>query len=191
VTDDAVLMADVAGPPETAATAARRLGAWQARTPIPDVPWLGGHQLAQRIRAGALDWSAVGAPHPVREIWDRRYAFLAALDPVPAVLCHGDFQTGNLIAGPAVTTVLDWGTLAAGPLGADLAHLALSTGEDPLGAYLDGLGGGFDPDLVRRGYHVTMALTASSRVHWMLSRHLPIPPHYVPFATAAAAHLVS
>jgi aminoglycoside phosphotransferase (APT) family kinase protein len=41
---------------------------------------------------------------------------------VPVVVCHGDFHIGNLIAGDHVTTVLDWGTLGAGPAGADLAN---------------------------------------------------------------------
>jgi aminoglycoside phosphotransferase (APT) family kinase protein len=148
------------------------------------VPWLAGHQLAQRIAVSSLDWSVVAAPDTdgLRELWDRREELLAALDPVPVVVCHGDFHVGNLIAGDGVTTVLDWGTLGVGPVGADLAHLALSTLEDPLDAYLAGLGSRFEPGLVRLGYQVTLALTAASRVHWMLTQGMPVPPGYVDFA---------
>lgn len=181
VTDDTVYLADVTGPAESPLVAARRLGAWQAGTPIPDVAWLAGHQLAQRIAVSSLDWTAVDAPAGPREIWGRRADLLAELDDVPAVISHGDFHISHLIAGPEVTTVLDWGTLGAGPAGADLAHLALSVDpETPLlDAYLAGLGDAVDPRLVRRGYRVTRALVAASRVHWMLSRGIAIPPAYV------------
>ena len=94
------------------------------------------------------------------------------------MLSHGDFHIGHLIAADDVTIVLDWGTLSAAPVGADLAHLALSTGADLLDPYLAGLGGRFDAALVARGYRVTMALTAASRVHWMRSRDMPIPESY-------------
>jgi hypothetical protein len=189
VTGDAVYLADVTGPPESAATAARRLGAWQAGTPLPDVGWLAGHQLAQRVAVSSLDWSAVAAPDGLREIWDRREALLADLKGVPRVLSHGDFHISHLIAGPGVTTVLDWGTLGAGPVGADLAHLALSVGECPFAAYLDGLGGAFDPALVRRGYQVTLALTAASRMHWMLSRGIPVPAGFRSFVLSETHRL--
>lgn len=189
VTDDAVYLADVTGPPETPAVAARRLGAWQAETAVPDVGWLGGHQLAQRITASSLDWSSVDAPGAVREIWERRAALLAALEDVPRVLCHGDFHLSHLFAGGGVTTVLDWGTLAAGPAGADLAHLTLSTGEDLLAAYLHGLDGAVKPDLADRGHRVTLALTGVGRVHWMRSRGIPVPPGYRNLIVAAADRL--
>jgi Phosphotransferase enzyme family len=191
VVDEVVYLAEVAGPAESPTVAARRLGAWQAATAVPDVPWLAGHQLAQRIAVSWLDWSAVRAPDTdgLRVLWDRRQELLGALDPVPVVVCHGDFHVGNLIAGDQVTTVLDWGTLGVGPVGADLAHLALSTLKDPLDAYLAGLGGRFDPGLVRLGYQVTLALTAASRVHWMLTRGMPVPPGYVDFATTRPGRL--
>jgi hypothetical protein len=81
--------------------------------------------------------------------------------------------------------------LGVGPVGADLAHLALSTLEDPLDAYLAGLGGRFDPGLVRLGYQVTLALTAASRVHWMLTQGMPVPPGYVDFAITGPGRLGS
>jgi hypothetical protein len=54
VVDDVVYVADVTGQAESPAVAARRLGAWQAATAVPDVPWLAGHQLAQRIAVSSL-----------------------------------------------------------------------------------------------------------------------------------------
>jgi phosphotransferase family enzyme len=183
VTADSVFLAEATGPAESTVDAARRLGAWQAGTSIPEVAWLAGHQLAQRLAVSSLDWSTVDAPPALRRTWDRRAELLATLDRVPRVVCHGDFHARNLIAAGPVTTVLDWGTFGRGPLGADLAHLALSTDTDPLAAYLDGLGRRFDPRLAELGYHVTVALTAASRAHWMLSRGLSMPPGYLRFAT--------
>jgi hypothetical protein len=107
VGDDVIYLADVAGPAESATIAARRLGAWQADTPMPEVAWLGGHQLAQRIAVSVLDWSAVAVPDELPQIWGRRFKLLAALERVPFVVSHGDFHLGNLIGGGAVTTVLD------------------------------------------------------------------------------------
>lgn len=189
VIGDAVFLTDVAGPPERAAAAAQRLGAWQAHTPMPDVPWLSGHQLAQRVAVSSLDWTAVEAPAGLREIWNRRHDLLAALESVPFVISHGDFHARNLIASGETTTVLDWATLGKAPLGADLAHLALSTGEDLLGAYLAGLGNGFDPEPVLRGYHTTVVLTAASRAHWMLARGIAVPPDYLSAAAAGVEYL--
>jgi hypothetical protein len=188
-TDDSVYLAEVTGPPESAGTAAKRLGAWQAGTPVPQVAWLGGPQLAQRIAVSSLDWSTVDAPDPLRRVWAHRDQLLHTLARVPTVVCHGDFHCRNLIGGETVTTVLDWGTFSVGPIGSDLAHLALSTGEDHLDAYLEGLDGRFDRTMVVIGYHVTMALTATGRVHWMLARGMPVPPSYVRLATLGIDYL--
>lgn len=189
VIGDAVFLTDVAGPAERARTAAERLGAWQARTPIPDLPWLSGHQLAQRVAVSSLDWTAVDAPHDLRDMWKCRHELLAGLDAVPFVISHGDFHVRNLIASGETTTVLDWGTLGKAPLGADLAHLALSSGEDLLDAYLAGLGNRFDRESVLRGYHTTIVLTAVSRAHWMLARGIIVPPNYLSTARTGMEHL--
>lgn len=82
--------------------------------------------------------------------------------------------------------VLDWATLGVGPLGADLAHLALSTLDDLVADYLIGLEDRFDAEVIRVGYATTVALTAASRVHWMLSRGVPVPRGYVDFVVDQA-----
>ncbi|AQZ61600.1 unnamed protein product [[Actinomadura] parvosata subsp. kistnae] len=151
VVGDVLYLEDVPGGPENPQVAAARLGEWQAATPVPEVPWLGGHQLAQRVRA--TTWTPVAADPRIERLWRRRDELLALLARLPVVLSHGDFSAGNIIAAPGLTSgtdaptaptvpgttvLLDWATLSAGPVGADLAALALSTFTDPLDAYLAG-----------------------------------------------------
>jgi hypothetical protein len=187
VVDDVVYLQDVVGTPESPHVAARRLGAWQAGTPVPDLPWLAGHQLAQRVAVSDLDWAAVDADPRLASIWSRRHELLAALRSVPDVLSHGDFHIGHLVAADDATVVLDWATLGISPVGADLAHLALSTLDDLVADYLAGLEGRFDPVAVRLGYGTTLALTGASRVHWMRSRGVPVPQGYEDFVLDQAA----
>jgi hypothetical protein len=181
VVGDSVYVEDVRGTTESPRVAARRLGAWHARAEIPDVPWLAGDQLAQRLAVSDLDWAAVDADPRLAAIWASRHDLLAALAPVPRVLSHGDFHIGHLIAAGESTVVLDWATLGVSPVGADLAHLALSTLDDLVPDYLSGLDGRFEPEAVLAGYGATLALTGASRTHWMLSRGVPVPPGYVDF----------
>ena len=186
VFDNAVYLQDVTGTAESPALAARRLGAWQATAVSPDVHWLAGHQLAQRVAVSDLDWTAVDADPLLASIWSRRWDLLAELNRVPGVLSHGDFHVGNLVAAGDTTVALDWGAVGVSPAGADLAHLALSTLEDLVGEYLAGVAGRFDPALVRLGYRTTLALTGVSRIHWMLSRETPIPAGYEEFVLAGS-----
>lgn len=182
VVDDVVYLQDIAGMTESPRVAARRLGEWQATSLIPrELPWLAGHQLAQRLAVTELDWSAVDADPRLASIWSRRHDLLAALRSAPEVVSHGDFHIGHLIAADEATMVLDWATLGVSPVGADLAHLGLSTLESLLADYLMGLAGHFDPEVVRAGYATTVALTGASRAHWMLSRGVPVPPGYIDF----------
>lgn len=181
VVDDVLYLEEVTGAVESPRLAARRLGAWQAAATIPDLPWLAGHQLAQRVAVSDLDWATVDADPRLVAIWARRHKLLAQLRAVPNVLSHGDFHADNLVAAGDTTVVLDWGTVGVGPAGADLAHLALSTFDDLFDDYLTGLAGTFDPALISLGYQTTLALTAASRVHWMLSRGLTVPASYVEF----------
>lgn len=183
----AVFLEAADGPAERPELAAERLAIWQSRTDIPDVPWLAGHQLAQRVAAKELDWSAVDADPALAAIWARRDDLLDALGAVPNVLSHGDFHPGHLIAaGPDTTMVLDWGSCGVAPVGADLAHLALGTLRDQLPFYLKGSGGRFAIGDVILGYRVTLALTGVSRIHWMLSKGVPLPADYVRFVKVQA-----
>ncbi|WP_144120098.1 phosphotransferase [Catellatospora sichuanensis] len=184
VTEDAVYLAHVTGPREDPRTAAQRLAVWQAGIAPPDLPWLAGHQLAQRIAVSDLDWTAVDALPQAVAIWSRRRELLAELDAVPSALSHGDFHRDQLVAAGDVTVVLDWGTLGVAPAGADVAHLALSTLDGSLvDAYLAAAGHRLDPEAVRRGYQLTLVLTAVSRLHWMLTRGVRPPPGYLRFLT--------
>jgi hypothetical protein len=185
VVADTVYLADVAGTPETTGRAARRLARWQASTPVPDVGWLAGHQLAQRLAVTTLDWTGMPVADPLRRCWAHRRDLLAALEPVPRVLSHGDFHRANLIASGADTVVLDWATLGVAPVGADLAHLALSTLDDPVPDFLAVAAGRFEPAAVRLGYAVTVLLTGISRLHWMLSGGIEVPAGYQRFLLAA------
>jgi aminoglycoside phosphotransferase (APT) family kinase protein len=171
----------VGGERESARVAARRLGVWQATTPIPQVPWLAGHQLAQRVAVSELDFRGAGVDRRLVEVWERREALLTRLAGVPDVVSHGDFSMDNLVAGPDRTVVLDWATFGVCPVGADLAHLALSSLEDVLEDYLAGLGERFDGASVRLGYQVTAALTGASRMHWMRTNGVPVPDGYQEF----------
>lgn len=187
VVDDVVYLADVTGRAESAEIAAYRLGAWQGTASVPDVHWLSRHQLAQRIAASNLEWDQVSADPRLMALWQRRSELLDELEHVPQVLVHGDFHEGNLIAADNLTTVvLDWATFGTGPVGSDLAGLALSTCSDLLDRYVAGLDGGFDKAAVELGYRATLTLTGASRVHWMLSRGVQPSDEYVEFVASQA-----
>ncbi|MEU8402481.1 aminoglycoside phosphotransferase family protein [Nonomuraea sp. NPDC048892] len=183
VVGDSVYLADVGGTPETPATAAYRLGRWQAGATAPDLPWLSGHQLAQRIAVSDLDWTGLDVHPRIPALWDRRGDLVRRLSRLPQVLVHGDFSLGNLRASKdgRTTVVLDWATLGIGPVGADLASLALTTLGRHLPHYLDGLDGRFETADVDFGYLATLALTGAGRVHWMLTRGMTPSESYVGF----------
>lgn len=191
VVDDIIYLADVGTTPESPHVAAYRLGRWQANATVPDLPWLSGHQLAQRIAVTELDWTGMDVHPHIPALWQRRRELLKRLDPVPRVLVHGDYSRGNLIAANdgAGTVVLDWATFGVGPAGADLAALALTTLGRHLADYLDGLSGRFEAADVELGYRVTLALTGTGRVHWMLSRGVTLPAGYIDFITTETASM--
>ncbi len=97
------------------------------------------------------------------------------------MLSHGDYSLENLIADGEDTVAIDWGTVGLAPVGSDLAHLALSSLADPVGAYLAASEGGPPPSAVLVGYQTTTALVGASRVHWMLSNGAQVPDEYVGF----------
>jgi len=119
-------------------------------------------------------------PRAVR-IWNARQTLLDELAAVPRALSHGDLHLGNLVAVGGDTVAFDWGQLGFAPVGADLAHLALSALTDPSPAYLAAVGNAFPHDAVLLGYRTTLALTGASRLHWMLSNQINVPVRYVDF----------
>jgi Phosphotransferase enzyme family len=184
VIDTTIYLEDVTGRRESPGRAAYRLGRWQATAVPPDVPWLGGHQLAQRIVVSDLAWSGVAADERAVEIWNRRHEILAMLERVPVALTHGDFHLANLVHKQGETVVLDWGTLGLSPVGADLAHLALSTLSDVTSDYLAGVQRTFSTEAVLAGYRGTLALVGASRLHWMLAAGHDVPAGYLDFVWA-------
>lgn len=63
---------------------------------------------AARLAELELHLAADDDPHPVAQ-WALRWLAREKPTPAPAVLCHGDFRTGNyLVEAGALTGVLDW-----------------------------------------------------------------------------------
>ena len=160
------------------------LAGWQAgyRADL-DRPWLARGQLAQRLAVSDLDWSGVGADPRAVELWERRDDYLALLAGLPLVRSHGDFSLGNLRQADADLVVLDWASFGWEPVGFDLAHLALSSGEDPRPSYLAS-GPRWSEEEVDTGFGACAAIIGSSRVHWMLTRGVEVPSWYVDFLWA-------
>ncbi|NUW37429.1 phosphotransferase [Nonomuraea sp. SMC257] len=191
VIGDSVYLADVGATPESPSTAAYRLGRWQAGTATPDLPWLSGHQLAQRIAVSDLNWTGLDVHPRIPALWERRGELLERLSRLPHVLVHGDFSRGNLRASEdgLTTLVLDWATLGTGPVGADLASLALTAPGHHLHHYVDGLNGRFTTIDVALGYRATLALTGAGRIHWMLTQGITPSDGYTDFVLTETSSL--
>lgn len=181
VDENAIFLEDVQGDAEDPNRAAERLGHWQSSATIPDVNWLSGHQLVQRIADTDLDWSQVGADPRAERLWVRWPRLLEQLCALPQTLSHGDFHTDNLLKADDGTVVLDWAALGVAPVGADLAHLSLSTLADHTEAYLTGLGAAHSAAEALFGFRATLILIGASRVHWCLSTGTGVPEGYVDF----------
>jgi hypothetical protein len=181
VVEDTIYLEDVAGAPAQLEPAAQHLAAWQSSAAAPDVPWLSGHQLEQRIAVSDLDWTSVDADRRAVRIWEARDDLLEELSDIRKVLSHGDFSIGNLLSDGEHTVALDWGTVGMAPAGADLAHLALSSLTDTSPWYLEATDSRLTDDDVLLGYQTTLALTGASRVHWMLANQIDLPDGYLDF----------
>ncbi|HEV7266081.1 MAG TPA: phosphotransferase family protein [Falsiroseomonas sp.] len=96
------------------------------RPPRDDLGFLGDpptDAARAMITAMRARLDAAGTPRPVLE-WGLRAAERGAPSPVPAVLVHNDFRTGNLMLDASgVTAVLDWEFAAWGDPAADLGWL--------------------------------------------------------------------
>ncbi|HVF33023.1 MAG TPA: phosphotransferase [Acidimicrobiales bacterium] len=180
VVGDDVYLEHVAGGPAAVDQAAADLSTWQVDDQSLDRPWIGRDQLGRRLEVSALDWTMVDADQRAVELWSHRANYLDVLSKLPTLLAHGDFSLGNLRTDGSGTVALDWATLGWEPLGFDLAHLALSSGRDPTGPYLEG-SNRFDPEEVVAGFRAATAIIGTSRVHWMISAGVEVPPWYVDF----------
>ncbi|MDN5726696.1 MAG: aminoglycoside phosphotransferase family protein [Propionibacteriales bacterium] len=199
IDEDTLFTEYVGDQPPDAETAALHLGRWLQASRTPTMPWMTSDQLGQRLAVTSLDWTGLDVEVEIRQLWDQRDAYLAALDQIPRAVAHGDFSAGNLRTHGADTVVIDWGTFGMAPVGSDLAHVALSLvdhdqfGHDQFGpvqleslmsAHLDGLQGRYDRDAVERGCRMTMSLVGVSRLHWMLSSAITPPAGYLEFLRA-------
>lgn len=81
------------------------------RPPRPDLGFLAPHQdggPVQQIASFRAYLDRHPAPRPVLE-WGMRWLETHLPAPVPPVLCHRDFRTGNyLLEGTRLTGILDW-----------------------------------------------------------------------------------
>lgn len=98
-----------------------------------------------------------------------------ALEGLPHTLCHHDATGANVFHAPPYTVLIDWESVGAGPVGADLASLLFSSVrrgdasahvvvpllEDALEVYAEGVlaeGADVSPATVRRGFDAAVAL---------------------------------
>ncbi|HEX3538157.1 MAG TPA: phosphotransferase family protein [Stellaceae bacterium] len=92
---------------------AERLGGELARIqtirpPRPDLGFLPLVEAAQHIAAFRAYLDRHPQPRPVLE-WGIRWLETHQPEPLPPVLCHRDFRTGNyMLDGPNLTGILDW-----------------------------------------------------------------------------------
>lgn len=199
------------------ALAARHLGAFNGayltQRPFPGYPWLRTRVPASALPAAdaqpdirlILDnqtWRdpRLGDVFPaamvdrLREQWEDRAALLDAFLSLPHTLCHWDAHRLNLFAGhnpagEAITVAVDWASVGAGPVGAELGNLVLgsiiveavpaSEGTALDGvvfpAYLDGLraaGWRGDARLARFAFTAMAALATAPTLHGFLVRVL-------------------
>lgn len=180
--------------------AARHLGrfngAYLTGRPLPTFPWLvrrwtERHSEPAKIPAALADLATLMADPRVRRVFPApllaamprllrdQPLLVALLERLPATLCHHDAARANLLARRAgrtlETVAIDWESLGAGAIGAEIATLVCGTirrGDYPAGrvaaldrvvfaGYLRGLrdaGWPGDPALARLGYAAAVAL---------------------------------
>jgi hypothetical protein len=181
VVDNDVWLEEVGGPAPALEDAARHLALWQAGFDTQlDRAWMARDQLGRRLEVTHLDWGLVDADPRAVRLWAGRSRYYEALVELPVVRSHGDYGLGNLVSHAADVVALDWATFGWEPLGFDLAHLGLSSGQDPRSAYLASTNR-WAEGTVAKGFASAVAIIGPSRVHWMLSAGVAIPDWYVDF----------
>jgi hypothetical protein len=159
VVGEEVFLEEVDGPPPSVPKAAEHLAAWQVGYDRSlDRSWLTRDQLGRRLQATRLDWKNVDTDPRMIDLWKHRHELYDRLAHLPLVLSHGDYSIGNLVAQGCDTVALDWATGGWEPVGFDLAHLALSTGEDPTGAYLAATPLSHPPEVVTFGFAAALVI---------------------------------
>ena len=181
VVDNDIWLEDVSGTAPTAEEAVQSLAGWQLGYDAGlDRPWMARDQLGRRLEVSDLDWGLVDADARALRLWEGRSTYYEVLTELPMVLSHGDYSLGNLVSRGADVVALDWATFGWEPLGFDLAHLGLSSGQDPRPAYQASTSR-WTEDRVAAGFTAAVAIIGSSRLHWMLSAGVEVPSWYVDF----------
>ena len=95
--------------PQVAARLAEELARLQTiRPPRPDLPFLSLIDAPHHLAAFRAYLDGHPRPRPVLE-WAARWLETHLPQPLPPVLCHRDFRTGNyLLDGAELTAILDW-----------------------------------------------------------------------------------
>lgn len=158
---------------------ARCLGRF-AGADLGEHPWLARNQLLDRVRrvehrGGWPTLARTTVADVADHLWTRRGHFLSALAELPQVAQHGDPTPQNLLSHDADSVIaIDWATLGAGPVGADLGYYCLSAREDfdpLLEAYVAALPEGLATrEQVELGARVSAVYTVMSRAEWALAR---------------------
>ena len=181
VIENDVWLEEVSGAKPSVEDAAGHLAGWQVGyEPQLDRPWMARDQLGRRLEVSHLDWGLVDADQRAVQLWEDRSAYYEALSELPMVRSHGDYSLGNLVSQAADVVALDWATFGWEPLGFDLAHLALSSGQDPRLAYQASTTR-WTEDRIATGFAAAIAIIGSSRVHWMVRTGVEVPDWYVDF----------
>src|SRR4051794_16190773 len=147
---------------------------------LAPAPWLARNQLRDRMarverHGGWRTLSRTTVADVADVLWERRTAYLAAVDALVQVPQHGDAVPANLPGREADDVVaIDWAMLGTGPVGSDLGYYALAAREElePLiDAYLLGLPEGLATrEEVTLGARVTAVYTVLNRAEWALAR---------------------
>jgi hypothetical protein len=166
------------GEPPNGLFVARALGRFAAATHSTP-PWASRRLLADRLtmaeeRNGWPTLARTTLADVADELWRRREHWLGRSAQAPEGRLHGDAVPGNFLTVRAHDVVaVDWQSFGVGPVGADVGYYALSSREDfevLLDAFLDGVGGGVDREVITLAARVTAVYTVLTRAEWALAQ---------------------